>query len=787
MDDQCENINAGQLEGITDGRVRALEQRVELQEEEIAVLKSSLADVLRRLKEVEGNPPHIVRKPSPIKNAFQPLPSRPVMDHGGSSKMRVRPPSPSLKNRITSAKDTSRLNGRGDVRASTENFQRDAKRSSTRTRRLSSQKPATYNEQDGVVKMHLRGRPLILYRPTELESAYNIKAPSQLPENSLKLEWVYGYRGKDCRSNVYFLPTGEIVYFVAAVVVLYDPKDGYQRHYLGHNDDVKCLAMHPDKLKIATGQVAGHDLDGTVPKGPSSKKLRVPCVRIWDAVSLTTLHVIESFERAVASISFSKADGGALLCAIDESNDHVLTVWNWQKQTKIAEAKSSKDQVLVCEFNSHIDGSIVSCGKSHINFWSLESGQLVKKQGLFERHDKPKYILCLAFTNTGETLSGDSNGNIEVWSKGVATRKISHFIAGAHEGPIFSICATRDSFISGGKDGQLKRWNESFKLAQQTSIPENAGSVRTISYNDQGNMLVGTKGNRILYGSFDQDFDTLVHGHTEELWGLAIHPVEAQFLTGAYDKQLILWDTATHAPLWIKNFNDAVQSADFHPTNAQIIAVGMATGRWVVIDSDSLELVTVHTDGSEQHDVIRFSPDGNYLAIGSHDNFIYIYNVSEDGRKYSKHGRCSGHSSFITHFDWSKDSKYLQSNSGDYELLYWDVETSKQITAAASLRDVEWHTQSCTLGFSVLGIWPEGADGTDINSVGRSNDNKLLASGDDFGKVNLFRYPAAQLQGASHSYSGHSSHVTSVQFLNDDKKLLSVGGQDCSAMQWAVV
>jgi len=49
----------------------------------------------------------------------------------------------------------------------------------------------------------------------------------------------YGYRGKDCRSNLYFLPTGEIVYFVAAVVVLYDPKDGYQRHYLGHNDDVK--------------------------------------------------------------------------------------------------------------------------------------------------------------------------------------------------------------------------------------------------------------------------------------------------------------------------------------------------------------------------------------------------------------------------------------------------------------------------------------------------------------------------------------------------------------------
>jgi len=39
------------------------------------------------------------------------------------------------------------------------------------------------------------------------------------------------------------------------------------------------------------------------------------------------------------------------------------------------------------------------------------------------------------------------------------------------------------------------------------------------------------------------------------------------------------------------------------------------------------------------------------------------------------------------------------------------------------------------------GIWPDGADGTDVNSVSRSNGKQLLATGDDFGNVNLFRYP----------------------------------------------
>lgn len=44
----------------------------------------------------------------------------------------------------------------------------------------------------------------------------------------------------------------------------------------------------------------------------------------------------------------------------------------------------------------------------------------------------------------------------------------------------------------------------------------------------------------------------------------------------------------------------------------------------------------------------------------------------------------------------------------------------------------------------LAGIWPEGADGTDINAVCRSHDGKLLASADDFGKVHLFSYPCCQ-------------------------------------------
>ena len=48
--------------------------------------------------------------------------------------------------------------------------------------------------------------------------------------------------------------------------------------------------------------------------------------------------------------------------------------------------------------------------------------------------------------------------------------------------------------------------------------------------------------------------------------------------------------------------------------------------------------------------------------------------------------------------------------------------------------------------FYFSGIWPEGADGTDINTCCRSNNKKLVATGDDFGAVNLFKYPSVKLK-----------------------------------------
>ncbi len=82
------------------------------------------------------------------------------------------------------------------------------------------------------------------------------------------------------------------------------------------------------------------------------------------------------------------------------------------------------------------------------------------------------------------------------------------------------------------------------------------------------------------------------------------------------------------------------------------------------------------------------------------------------------------HSSYITHFDISRDSCFLQSTCGAYQLLFWDLSSGTQITSGASLlKDQRWSTWTCNLGWPVQGIYPKCTDGTFINSVDRSHFN----------------------------------------------------------------
>ncbi|XP_034464123.1 echinoderm microtubule-associated protein-like 4 isoform X4 [Hippoglossus hippoglossus] len=798
-----DSMSGASVSDVND-RLSALELRVQQQEDELTVMKAALADVLRRLAASEDSATPVTKKQggkggAVLREAY----SMSCITNGGTSGRKRDSTSVTRKETVSSAAkrgaSVKRSSGIERSQSSTwesadENRNKLVKAAST-SRLLSKVMKSAERHKDPVVsqegshiKMFMRGRPITMFIPSDVENYDDVR--TELPSERLKLEWVYGYRGRDCRANVYLLPTGEIVYFIASVVVLFNYEERTQRFYLGHTDCVKCLALHPDKIRIATGQIAGVDKDG---------RALQPHVRIWDSVSLSTLQVVGlgTFERGVGSLAFSKADSGHHLSVIDDCNDHMLTVWDWQRKSKIAEIKTTNEVVLAVEFHPTDPNTIVTCGKSHIFFWTWTGTSLARKQGIFGKYEKPKFIQCLSFLSTGDILTGDSGGILLVWTrssaetptgKGPRAFQISRQVKG-HEGSVFCMCEMRSGTLltGGGKDRKIILWDHELRADRDIEVPDQYGTIRAVSEGKGEEFLVGTSRNFILRGTFNDGFLVEVQGHTDELWGLATHPSRQMFLTCAQDRLVCLWNSFDHALQWSRTLEEHGHCADFHPSGA-VVAIGTHSGKWYVLDAETTDLVAIHTDGNEQLSVMRFSMDGSLLAVGSHDNFIYLYTVSESGRKYSRYGKCTGHSSYITHLDWSPDNNFLMSNSGDYEILYWDVPNScKLIRNRSECKDIDWATYTCVLGYHVFGVWPEGSDGTDINALIRSHNRKVIALADDFCKVHLFTYPCSTPKAPSHKYSAHSSHVTNVSFLCNDSHLISTGGKDTSIMQWRLV
>eukprot|EP00075_Anas_platyrhynchos_P004355 XP_012951046.2 echinoderm microtubule-associated protein-like 4 isoform X7 [Anas platyrhynchos] len=798
-----DSISAASTSDVQD-RLSALELRVQQQEDEITVLKAALADVLRRLAISED---HVasVRKSAPSKGqpSLREAISMSCITNGSTGSRKTSHSSSvsvarketlssaakSIKRSLTAEKPHSAWEGSDDSRNKLLRVASTSKLISKVAKNADKHKDVIVSQEGEYIKMFMRGRPITMFIPSDVENYDDIR--TELPPEKLKLEWVYGYRGRDCRANVYLLPTGEIVYFIASVVVLFNYEERTQRHYLGHTDCVKCLAVHPDKIRIATGQLAGVDKDG--------RPLQ-PHVRVWDSVSLVTLQVIGlgTFERGVGCLDFSKADSGTHLCVIDDSNEHMLTVWDWQKKSKVAEIKTTNEVVLAVEFHPTDANTIITCGKSHIFFWTWSGNSLSRKQGIFGKYEKPKFVQCLAFLGNGDVLTGDSGGIILIWGKTTVEStpgkgpkgvyQISRQIK-AHDGSVFTLCQMRNGMLltGGGKDRKIILWDHDLNPEREIEVPDQYGTIRAVAEGKADQFLVGTSRNFVLRGTFNDGFLVEVQGHTDELWGLASHPFKDLFLTCAQDRQVCMWNSVDHTLEWTRLLDEPGHCADFHPSGA-VVAIGTHSGRWFVLDAETRDLVSIHTDGNEQLSVMRYSVDGTLLAVGSHDNFIYLYIVTENGRKYSRYGKCTGHSSYITHLDWSPDNKYIMSNSGDYEILYWDIPSGcKLIRNRSDCKDIDWTTYTCVLGFQVFGVWPEGSDGTDINALVRSHNRKVIAVADDFCKVHLFQYPCSKPKAPSHKYSAHSSHVTNVSFTHSDGHLISTGGKDMSIIQWKLV
>ena len=616
------------------------------------------------------------------------------------------------------------------------------------------------------------------------------------PGKELVLENIYGFSAHRRDAAFYSSSPGEIVYFAAAAGVVNNfgkkgsrKKGEQQQHFnLAHTDDILCMAMHPAGNRVATGEIG-----------------RRPKIFVWDVHSTNVLLEIVGFHRfGIELLAWSPT--GAMLATVGRDGDHSIAIYDGDSGSMVANSKGHQNKVQAICFKTEMD--IVTAGVKHVKFWTMSERKISGKNGLFKPKGKIQTVLAVAALGAN-TVTGQKDGSLYLWQG----RNCQDLRKGVHKGPILALVTLNvtmgNGVLSGGKDGKIFLWDRTltptlkFDMNSLDSIkgvvPKGPMDCAIHSLDARhSHILVGVKSAEIFHIPFDGCEDgsasvtRVVHGHfAGETWGLECHPDQCEFVTVGDDSTIRRWDSVHCRLLCVAKLECKARAVTYAPESGSQIAVGTTSGNVIIYDSNNLskplKKISVTKEWIED---LKYSKNGKILGVSSHDNRIYLFNR----KTYNQYAVLKGHSSYITHIDFSYDEKtneckWLQSNCGAYELLFWDTTTGKRNGKASALRDVKWGTWTCVLGWPVQGIWQAGQDGTDINAVDRSHsrDKPLLVTGDDSGKVSLFRYPCSNGNAVGRVSKGHSSHVTNVRFLHDDSNVISTGGGDRCVFQWKVI
>ena len=314
---------------------------------------------------------------------------------------------------------------------------------------------------DDSIRMSLRGRPVVFRIPPDLRDSYDTKAKLDAPDVDFRINWAYGCPNAEHLDFLY--ATGEMIYPVGSLVVMYAVESHAQRFYAGHTNAVTCFAIHPGRPLIASGQQEGH--------GSGTNTVQKPHIQIWNYEDLSFIQILgmDLFETSLKALAFSDLfEDSTYLAAIDSEQSPNLRVWKGfqnedEEPALVGETKAYSDAVQNVYFYPEPSNIMLTIGKSHVTMWNIGNEELQSRSGLFTRKiPRPKIVTCATFAKTGEVLTGDSDGNVMIW-RGV---KVVRVLKGAHAGAVGDIYVMEDgSFVSGGlDDASLVIFNDTYDL-----------------------------------------------------------------------------------------------------------------------------------------------------------------------------------------------------------------------------------------------------------------------------------------------------------------------------------
>ncbi|GAB6033016.1 hypothetical protein CHUAL_012208 [Chamberlinius hualienensis] len=590
----------------------------------------------------------------------------------------------------------------------------------------------------------------------------------------LNLEWIYGFQSEICRNNVVNLSTVEIVYFVERVGVVFNYKTKQQRFYIGHNEDMSCLSVHPLKKFVATGQIG-----------------EWPYICVWETAEMNTVSVLKNQHNSgIAAIDFDHL--GQKLASVGMEKNCSVVIWDWLSGQPLVKVQDQNSQIFFIRFSPSSTGRLITGGLDSFKFWSLsESNYLDSKIPLewsMVSGTKSKTMLSAIYVTDDIIYTGSLSGNIYRWK----SQCLDSVMENVHRGGVTVINRDEDgNYVSTGKDGHVQLWSPEMKPKSRIDLSNYSTIGKKIKIGvaelARFNIVIGTSDNKLYQLSTQpiQNIDCLLQGPTDvcEINALAIHPLKNLFVDGTKDGILRLWSAVDRKIISEHNLSVSINCCQFRPQGNQL-AIGTNKDYIIIYRFPDLIEICCIRDVTDHVWVVKYSPDGVYLAVGKADG-CSIYNVYQN---YNKVNGISGCESPPVHLDWSVTGDHVQMVNCNGQRFVFRVHDGKLVEDKVIISSMLWSSWTCPSGTEIRGVWPKYMQQqiNYVTSIDTNMDINAVVTGHHHGILQLHKFPKLTIGESEMIFSGHSSAITNVQFSHDKSRILTISDKAKTIFQWTV-
>jgi WD40 repeat protein len=272
----------------------------------------------------------------------------------------------------------------------------------------------------------------------------SLLANKRYPQVSITLDHVYGFEAYDRRNTLAYVEqydsdwiaskdlippydkpaeSGSLkhyVHFISRVAVVTDSASMKQKFYEGHTSKISCMAVHPSKRMVATGECS-----------------ECPQIHIWRIQTCEPRAVIQTNHNGgIMNMAFSYC--GSLIVSVGVDELFSLQVTDWAMEEIIAFRNTSKEPIIDVVVHPRDKYEFATCGDRLVQIWGISGKSIILKENVHmmigDKNELP-CITCIKYMYymlQGEVQSdlivGTNLGDLGLVSKGkyIVTKRIAH-------------------------------------------------------------------------------------------------------------------------------------------------------------------------------------------------------------------------------------------------------------------------------------------------------------------------------------------------------------------------